>query len=205
MNRWKLVLGVSSIPSISFIAWNLYLTKQCPEVEPGEMPADMRIMSVIKSNTNPNVSVPYCDIFKIKLQKSNFLDVSKSFFDRKALEFDDNGAFKIFGNTSLTDSKKKTQSTVWRWKWSDDHLVKFFEKLASWGYPFRLMNGGYHELYVETDSKEDAIEVYFANAHEYADLGDSKILPKWVRSLHRVYARYLLSSAFEDMPKLTSD
>jgi hypothetical protein len=69
--------------------------------------------------------------------------------------------------------------------------VQYFEKLSSYGFPWRLMNGGFHELYIEKVGSEK-IDVYFSTAYEYNDLRDGKLFPKLVQNLHRDYGRFLL-------------
>ena len=86
------------------------------------------------------------------------------------------------------------------------HLVGFFERIARWGYPWRLMDGGMHEwsvgrVYGDEESLE--VEVRFASAHIYKiveEEGESrKVIPRWVQRLHRAYARFLLDRAVDEV------
>lgn len=86
--------------------------------------------------------------------------------------------------------------------------TRFFEKLASWGYPWRLMEGGRHEWSVGPVSRlpgetEDMVEVRFAAAHDFkvveGEEGEGKMLPKWVGRAHRGYARLLLDEAAKEI------
>ncbi|KAJ3555130.1 hypothetical protein NM688_g2746 [Phlebia brevispora] len=82
------------------------------------------------------------------------------------------------------------------------HVTGFFERIAAWGYPWRLMDGGRHEWSVQqTDDGE--VEVRFAAAHDYKVVQEEgsagKIIPRWVLRLHRAYARFLLDEVVEQL------
>ncbi|KAL4941660.1 hypothetical protein BDV06DRAFT_178077 [Aspergillus oleicola] len=97
----------------------------------------------------------------------------------------------------------------------------FFEKIARWGYPWRLMSGGRHEFTVEgpyyipgRDDEGLFFEFRFASAHDYqivpeeGDLSRQKTIPKWTARLHRGYARLLLDRAVKEnigLSRLTVD
>lgn len=93
------------------------------------------------------------------------------------------------------------------WKMPDAPRV-FFETIAGWGYPWRLMSGGRHEMSIsdpyefEPRKREGLfIDVRFASTHDYeivheeGDLSQQKILPGWVNWCHRAYSRLILGSA----------
>lgn len=98
------------------------------------------------------------------------------------------------------------------WRMPDEPR-RFFEKIARWGYPWRLMSGGRHELSVsepfggvEDDQGEGPfVEVRFACAHDYeivpeeGDLQHQKTIPGWTGRLHRGYARLLLDCAVREL------
>ncbi|KAB8221191.1 hypothetical protein BDV33DRAFT_170868 [Aspergillus novoparasiticus] len=99
-------------------------------------------------------------------------------------------------------------------KWEiPDGPRRFFETIARWGYPWRLMTGGRHEMSVEGpfDGEGDEeglgpfVEVRFASAHTYeivpeeGGLLQQKTIPKWVGRLHRGYARFLLDTAVKEL------
>ncbi|RAH84774.1 hypothetical protein BO86DRAFT_278329, partial [Aspergillus japonicus CBS 114.51] len=86
-----------------------------------------------------------------------------------------------------------------------DGARRFFESLAHWGYPCRLMSGGRHEWGVSevyfVNSKgngegqgqgEWVVDVRFGSAHDYeivaAEGERQKVVPRWVGRLHRGYA-----------------
>ncbi|OJJ99960.1 hypothetical protein ASPACDRAFT_43598 [Aspergillus aculeatus ATCC 16872] len=90
----------------------------------------------------------------------------------------------------------------------------FFERLAQWGYPCRLMSGGRHEWGVsevyfckseEGEGKAGAgagewvVDVRFGSAHDYeiveAEGNAQKVVPRWVGRLHRGFARLLVEDA----------
>lgn len=88
------------------------------------------------------------------------------------------------------------------------HVVSLFERLASWGYPWRLMKGGRHEWSVGQAGRlpgenEDFVEVRFAAAHDYriveGETWEGKIIPRWVVRAHRAYARLLLDEAAREI------
>ncbi|PKX91753.1 uncharacterized protein P174DRAFT_514179 [Aspergillus novofumigatus IBT 16806] len=88
------------------------------------------------------------------------------------------------------------------WRMSDEPR-RFFEKIARWGYPWRLLSGGRHELSVS----EPSDGVRFASAHDYeivpeeGDLQHQKTIPGWTGRLHRGYARLLLDCAVRELKK----
>lgn len=83
----------------------------------------------------------------------------------------------------------------------------FFETAARWGYPWRMMSGGRHEMSVsepfEVEGVGKMVEVRFATAHDYeviASEGDKqKILPSWSLRLHRGFARLVLDRAVAEI------
>ena len=85
---------------------------------------------------------------------------------------------------------------------------EFFESAAHYGYPWRLMSGGRHEIGVastddNSDDDDDDVEVRFVSAHDYEivpDEGhDQKVIPKWVGRLHSAYARVILDQAVHEL------
>ncbi|CAG8241250.1 unnamed protein product [Penicillium salamii] len=82
----------------------------------------------------------------------------------------------------------------------------FFERIAQWGYPWRLMSCVRHEMSVSEpweENGEKVVEVRFASAHDYEIVEDDgeqqKIIPAWVLRLHRGLARYVLDSTVEEV------
>ena len=99
-------------------------------------------------------------------------------------------------------------------KWGiPDEPRRFFEMIARWGYPWRLMTGGRHEMSVEGpfDGEGDEeglgpfVEVRFASAHTYEIVPEEggilhqKTIPNWVGRLHRGYARFVLDTAVTEL------
>lgn len=81
-------------------------------------------------------------------------------------------------------------------------------KIARWGYPWRLMSGGRHELSVpepfeeveDDESQGPFVEVRFASAYDYevvpeeGDLQHQKMIPGWTWRLHRaMLGSYLIA------------
>ncbi|RDW78867.1 uncharacterized protein DSM5745_05719 [Aspergillus mulundensis] len=85
----------------------------------------------------------------------------------------------------------------------------FFERIAAWGYPWRLMSGGRHEMSVSEPFRVqgggEMVEVRFSAAHDYevvlveGALDEQKILPAWAVRLHRGYARLILHLAAREV------
>ncbi|KAJ5692303.1 hypothetical protein N7462_001726 [Penicillium macrosclerotiorum] len=93
------------------------------------------------------------------------------------------------------------------WIMSDEPRL-FFEKIARWGYPWRLMSGGRHEMSVSrpytVDGQCDFVDVRFASAHDYEIIESEgpdgqKIIPMWVMRLHAGYARLILDTAVREV------
>jgi len=83
-------------------------------------------------------------------------------------------------------------------------FVRFFEKLASWGYPSRLVSGGKHSFAAVVDERDkESVWVSFASVAFYerqnSETGqeDAKDLPKWVDWAHKTYARWLFDGALQ--------
>ncbi|RPD58288.1 hypothetical protein L226DRAFT_489595 [Lentinus tigrinus ALCF2SS1-7] len=88
------------------------------------------------------------------------------------------------------------------WKMADEP-VAFFRRIAAWGYPWRLMSGGRHELPVGEVDAEGMVEVGFSAAHDYEVVaeegGAQKTIPEWTKRLHRAYAMWLLDERAEEV------
>ncbi|CAG8898827.1 unnamed protein product [Penicillium egyptiacum] len=92
-----------------------------------------------------------------------------------------------------------------------DKPREFFEKIARWGYPWRLMSCVRHEMSVSEPFQRNGqgmfVEVRFASAHDYelvgseGELEKQKIIPAWVLRLHRGYARLVLDSAVRELQR----
>lgn len=92
-----------------------------------------------------------------------------------------------------------------------DEPREFFEKIARWGYPWRLMSSLRHEMSVsepfQVNGQGMFVEVRFSTAHDY-ELVDAeggfekqKIIPAWTLRLHRGYARFVLDSAVRELQR----
>lgn len=92
-----------------------------------------------------------------------------------------------------------------------DEPREFFEKIARWGYPWRLMSCVRHEMSVSepfrVNGKGMFVEVRFASAHDYevvdaeGELEKQKIIPAWTLRLHRAYARFVLDSTVRELQR----
>ncbi|KAL3264324.1 hypothetical protein ABHI18_000931 [Aspergillus niger] len=109
-------------------------------------------------------------------------------------------------NSALTvQASSPTTGLLVSWHMPDEARL-FFEKIARWGYPWRLMSGGRHEINISEVYMyrgEEVVDVRFASAHDYEVVGDEeqkqKIVPAWVGRLHRGYARALVDWAVRDL------
>lgn len=86
----------------------------------------------------------------------------------------------------------------------------FFEKIARWGYPWRFMSGGRHEISVSEpfksgDGDELLVDVVFSTAHDYeivpeeGGLMNQKAIPAWSGRLHRLFAMLILDMAVREL------
>ncbi|CEJ57114.1 hypothetical protein PMG11_05819 [Penicillium brasilianum] len=99
-----------------------------------------------------------------------------------------------------------SQGLLIAWYMADEPR-RFFEKMARWGYPWRLMSGGRHEMSVsqpyEIPGQGRVVDVKFMGAHDYEivrEEGDEqKIIPAWVMRLHAGYARLILDLAAREV------
>ncbi|KAJ5970577.1 uncharacterized protein N7479_000495 [Penicillium vulpinum] len=88
---------------------------------------------------------------------------------------------------------------------------EFFEKIARWGYPWRLMSCVRHEMSVSEPFKINGqgtfVEVRFASAHDYevvdaeGALEKQKVIPDWTLRLHRGFARFVLDSIVRELQR----
>lgn len=90
------------------------------------------------------------------------------------------------------------------------HVVAFFRTAAiDWGYPWRMMSGGRHELSVGEPGRDGLVEVRFGSAHDYERIKDEgnsqKTIPEWTARLHRAYAMWLLDERIEALKKAAPD
>ncbi|KAL2813089.1 hypothetical protein BJX63DRAFT_230907 [Aspergillus granulosus] len=99
------------------------------------------------------------------------------------------------------------------WKMPDEPR-QFFEKIARWGYPWRLMSGGRHELSVSDpfevpglEVEGPFVEVRFASSHDYeifpeeGGVEKQKTIPEWSARLHRGYAMLILDVAVRELTR----
>lgn len=115
-----------------------------------------------------------------------------------------NGLFRVQRGIEEVDSNGLLVS----WEMADGSR-EFFETIARWGYPWRMMSGGRHEMSVseafEVEGVGKVVEVRFGTAHDYeviASEGDKqKILPSWSMRLHRGFARLVLDRAVAEIER----
>ncbi|TKY85298.1 hypothetical protein EX895_006378 [Sporisorium graminicola] len=103
----------------------------------------------------------------------------------------------------LSQSKVDAAGAVFYWNFPLDVAAKV-DKAAAFGYPFRFMLGGFHELIVEKVS-DDKVQISYVLAEVYhlhpldQQERDFKMIPQWTRVVHREYARSLLRGALAEI------
>ncbi|KAJ5154638.1 uncharacterized protein N7500_010077 [Penicillium coprophilum] len=88
---------------------------------------------------------------------------------------------------------------------------EFFEKIARWGYPWRLMSSLRHEMSVSEPFQMNGqgmfVEVRFASAHDYevvnaeGDMWKQKTIPAWTLRLHRGFAKLILDCVVRELQR----
>lgn len=169
-----------------------YLNVKFPLVKDQTCLADMRRLAHLQDK---HTYVPYMDMFKVSVEGESVESVVSRFFECSPIKY----AFSssLFRTEVISKSVKPSSEIVtFQWSWRHPDLVRFFEKLSDFGYPFRLMNGGIQQLQVRPIKGSNMYEVLYSNGHIYNDLRDGKIVPKWTLHLHRTYARIILLIAY---------
>ncbi|KDQ49736.1 hypothetical protein JAAARDRAFT_82098 [Jaapia argillacea MUCL 33604] len=120
----------------------------------------------------------------------------------------------LHSTLKVTDPPSTLQPLTMIWQ-NPPSLIRFFEKVASWGYPFRLMSGGRHTLEVMMDDRsgggggegEGEWVLSFGCAHDYERINpvdgkeDGKVVPEWVGWAHKTWARWLLDGVVKELMK----
>lgn len=221
----KLSIGLGLVLGVAGgTAWyNSIITRKYPLPVLSSLPSQMKIHQIMQNYSNSEKEVGKFDACSAKILKSDLAKV-----DNKALRntmmfrdfFNSNYLWLEFLMLSTTKTQFKkpeeytegakigdlftieqhtTDSLVVSWKVPEKGIA-FGEKLALKGSPFRLMNGGFHELYVEDGGEtDDYVTFWFACAHGYNKLGDNKVMPKLGLQFHLLYARLLLDSAVRNI------
>lgn len=195
-------LTVVGVPIAGYLIVDQQLSQIYPNIPVEKLPLNTSIKKYLKPNENKYIA--YCDTFKKTVETDSIDKLNEQFLSYRALQSlvkenadaDDNSTWQSQTITQSTGWRGKYRDTLLWWQWNNKkNVVSNFEKLASWGYPWRMMNGGYHELYIEPTDKDKTFDVYFTCAHEYNDLKDGKVIPEWVQNLHRFYGRIILHLA----------
>ena len=76
------------------------------------------------------------------------------------------------------------------WTMAED-AVGFFRRVARWGYPWRLMDGGRHELGVGAVARDGEVEVRFSAAHDYRRVREEGKEQKTQRKGRAYYADHV--------------
>ncbi|KXG46155.1 uncharacterized protein PGRI_050110 [Penicillium griseofulvum] len=86
---------------------------------------------------------------------------------------------------------------------------EFFEKIARWGYPWRLMSSLRHEMSVSEPFQMKGqgmfVEVRFTSAHDYEVVDEEgenqKTIPDWTLRVHRGFARFILDCTVRELQR----
>ncbi|KAK0497726.1 hypothetical protein EDD18DRAFT_1159043 [Armillaria luteobubalina] len=109
------------------------------------------------------------------------------------------GAKLVGGALEVVQPPSSTSQLTTRWA-CPEGAIRFFETVARYGYPWRLMEGGRHDMPVERDG--DDVLVGFSSAHDYAVLdGDDKVVPRWAEWAHYMYARFILDDGVKELQR----
>lgn len=108
---------------------------------------------------------------------------------------------------AIQDSPTDTAGAVMYWKFPDG-LVRIVDKTASYGLPWRFMDGGFQEFIVEKVSDETArvtyISVECSNLHPGGQsTRDFKMLPWLAYEVHVLYAQHLWHNTVMQLTKRT--
>ena len=225
--------GVIALPALYIRSRVLSLERAYPP-----LPSETTSTSELRTPTAPGTRTAYVDAYGARVPLSTLRRSAdrkdaqipleelwpKAFLRSETMKLEskivgkgkrgDLGEQGFYSGQSLLNGALQVQRTPARdtallvsWSMPSD-VVQFFERLASWGYPWRMMEGGRHEWSIGPVGRlpgesEDMVEVRFSAAHDYkiveGEAGEGKIIPQWVLRGHRVYARLLLDEAVQGL------
>lgn len=186
-------VGIIATPFIGYYFIDKKLSTEYPGYPLSNLPKESQVPVLTKKNGG--VYYPYFDIYKTTVKSNSIDDINLKFLSTPGIVnivTNDSKTSIINSKILQTKDSKNSKSTILKWQWNPTfQIVNFFEKASSYGYPWRMMNGGIHEILI-TKKSQDEYDVWFSTVHEYNDKRDGKLIPNWVQSLHRNYARLLL-------------
>ncbi|KAJ5735140.1 uncharacterized protein N7483_000265 [Penicillium malachiteum] len=114
----------------------------------------------------------------------------------------------LLASASQDPSQPETAGTVIYWK-APQYLLKAFNKAASYGLPWRVMDGGWQEFIVEKISEETARVTYITlecyDVHPGGQMTrDFKQMPWFLYEPHVLYAQSLLIRTVRQLKKVNS-
>lgn len=215
---WKTSIGLFAATGLGFIVWyDGNLKRKYPEVPLSFLPQQMKMHRVMQDYNNNLQIEGYFDARCVKILKSSFPNAQSKarnllfFFGSKYFWIE----FRMIGNSKsqfkdpkeyvkgaivggiFTILEKPDDSLLVSWE-VPSRYVELGEKLAGRGLPYRIMNGGIHELFVQDDG-DDYVTLWFACAHNTTRGNDSKRGPKLLLNFHLLYANMLLDSAVKNI------
>lgn len=190
-------------PFIGYYYIDTKLSSMYPDIPLSQLPKNSKLKNYMQNSIKKSNEkyFAYSDIYKTTIESNSIEEINDNFLTTPGISNLVNNrvsssAFESKIVDIFDEPKKGYKSTLIEWSWcSNLGIVSFFEKLSKYGYPWRIMNGGLHEIYIEkskNSNKSDEYDVWFSTTHEYNNHRDGKLIPEWVQSLHRNYARMLL-------------
>lgn len=192
---------VIATPFVGYYYVDQQLSTKYPDIPLSQLPSDSKLKQFMKPKTSKQYFA-YSDIYKTTTKGESLDQVNMKFLSTPGISTlisNDSKSATLESQVVKSFDSKNSKSTIMEWHWNKNSgIVPFFETLSSYGYPWRMMNGGLHEILIKkSQNNPDEFEVWFSTTHEYNDSRDGKVIPKWVQSLHRNYARVLLYLATE--------
>lgn len=192
-------VGIIATPILGYYFIDQKLSSKYPDFPLSQLPKESQVTNLTKRNNNKYY--PYFDIYKTSVKANSIDQVNLKFLSTPGISniiTNDSKTSTIQSQILKTTDTKNSKSTIIKWGWNPSfQIVPFFEKISNYGYPWRMMNGGIHEILIIKKSI-DEYDIWFSTIHEYNDKRDGKLIPNWVQSLHRNYARIILYLATKD-------
>lgn len=188
-------------PFVGYYYVDQKLSAKYPDIPLSQLPSDSKLKQFMKPKSSKQYFA-YSDIYKTTVKSESLDQLNLKFLSTPGISnlvSNESKTAPLQSQVLKTFDSKNSKSTILEWHWSSNSgIVPFFETLSSYGYPWRMMNGGLHEILIKkSQSNPDEFDVWFSTTHEYNDKRDGKLIPNWVQSLHRNYARVLLYLATE--------
>lgn len=166
-------------------------SQKYPIIASYQLPKQSQIHKLLNTN-----GLIYCDSFATNVTTS----LSKEELTEKILNLPSFSQFKdsstsALGSTRGTITSQKSNrhgiSTLLHWVWTSETLPSTSTTMAKYGYPFKLMTGGFQELLI-IEGDHNTKTIYLSSLHDYQDLRDGKTIPRFMQTLYSDYQRAVL-------------